>query len=300
MVDLFDTAFLKKLELLTLSARRALVGQSMGEQRSRRLGSSVEFADYRQYTPGDDFRRIDWNAYARFDNLLLKLFREEEDLSLYLLCDASASMDFGKPGKFDYARKVAAALAYIALHNGDRVSLYMLGDDNAGEQAQPIRDSLRSRRGRGTIFEVFDFLQAATTGGATDLSACVQYLISGSVKPGIVVIISDMLLDDGYDHALKRLAYEKFQPMIVHVMAPQEITPDISGDLRLSDSETGHQVDVSPSKRMLDAYQKQLALFRRRVDNFARRHATDYVFAATDTAFEELVLQWMRTANMLS
>jgi len=297
MSDLFDAAFLKKLELLSISARRTFAGQSHGEQRSRRHGSSVEFADFRRYTPGDDFRRIDWNAYARFDNLFLKLFREEEDLSLHLMVDASASMDFGRPNKFDYARKVAGALAYIALHNADRVSLYLLGDNE--DDNLPVHGAMRGRRGRGTIFEAFDFLVEAECQGAANLNACVQYLLTGHAKPGIVVIISDMLLDQGYEDALKRLAYEKFQPMIVHVMAPDEIEPDLTGDLRLTDSETGDHVDVTPTKRLLGVYRKRLAVLRRMISEFAARHETDYVFAATDTPFEDLVLRWMRAADML-
>lgn len=297
MAPLFDTAFLAKLELLTLSARRAFSGTTRGEQRSGKLGSSVEFADYRQYVPGDDFRRIDWNAFARFDNLLLKLFREEEDLNLYLLCDRSASMGFGKPDKFDYARRAAAALAYIALHNGDRVSLYMFGAEQAGES--PVADALRGRRGRGTIFEVFTFLENARTGGQADLAASVQYLLGTKAKPGIVVILSDMLGPDDCDGPLKRLAYEKFQPMIVHIMAPEELDPAVGGDFRLTDSETGEHVDVSPTQRMVDAYREQLDRFRRRLTAAARRRGAEYVFASTDTPLEDLILRWMRRANMV-
>ncbi|MFW6155323.1 MAG: DUF58 domain-containing protein [Planctomycetota bacterium] len=298
MSDLFDAAFLKKLELLTLNARRAMAGQTRGEQRSTRHGSSVEFADYRQYAPGDDFRRIDWNAYARFDNVFLKLFREEEDLNVHVMVDASASMDFGLPNKFTYARRVAGALAYIALHNADRVSVYLLG--RTEDSTVPVLDVTRGRRGRGAIFEVFDFLQQGTCEGAADLNGAVQYLLAGRAQPGIAAIISDFLLPDGYEGAVKRLAYEKFQPMLVHVMAPDEMNPDLTGDLRLTDSETGDHVDVSPTRRLIALYRKRLEAFRQMISAFAATHGTDYVFASTDTPFEDLVLRWMRAANMVT
>lgn len=298
MAELFDSTFMKKLELLTISARRAFRGQMRGEQRSPRTGSSVEFADYRQYSPGDDYRRIDWNAFARFDNLLLKLFREEEDLHLYLLCDASASMRFGRPDKFDYARKVAAALSYIALSNADRVSVYMVGQ--AEGSPVPVRDSLGPRRGKGTIFEIFEFLQSATTGGQADWLGAVKFLLSRKAKPGVAAICSDLLARDGFEAAVERLSYEKFQPMLVHVLAPQEISPPLTGDLRLLDSETGAHVDVSSSKRVAKAYAENLARFLRNTEQFAARHAMEYVFASTDAPFEDLVLRWMRQANIVS
>ncbi len=298
MSDLFDAAFLKKLELLTLNARRAMAGQRRGEQRSTRRGSSVEFADYRQYTPGDDYRRIDWNAYARFDNVFLKLFREEEDLNVHVMVDASASMDFGRPNKFEYARRVAGALAYIALHNADRVSVYLLG--RTEDSTMPVLDVMRGRRGRGAIFEVFDFLQQGTCEGAADLNGAVQYLLAGRAQPGIAAIISDFLLPDGYNSAVKRLIYEKFQPMLLHVMAPDEMNPDLTGDLRLTDSETGDHVDVSPTRRLIVLYRKRLEAFRQMISTFAARSGTDYVFASTDMAFEDLVLRWMRAANMVT
>ncbi len=298
MGDLFDVSFMKKLELLTISARRAFRGQMRGERRSPRQGSSVEFSDYRQYVPGDDFRRIDWNAFARFENLLVKLFREEEDLHLCLLCDASSSMAFGEPSKFDYIRRVAAALAYVALNNADCVSVVLLGAED--DSPSPVHDLMRPRRGKGAIFDVFNFLEAAPMGGQTDLAASVRYLLSRKLTPGVAVVLSDMLLHNGYEQALQLLSYENFQPMVVHVMAPQEIAPSLQGDLRLRDSETGAHVDVSATKRTLAMYQKHVASFRRKLADFAQKNATEYVFASSETPFEDLVLQWMRQANMLT
>lgn len=297
MADLFDNELLKKLELLDIQARRAFRGQMRGEKRSTRHGSSVEFADYRQYYPGDDFRRIDWNAFARFDNLLLKLFQEEEDLHLYLLCDASASMDFGRPNKFDYARKVCAALAYIALSSGDRVSIQTLGSRD--EQPPGVLDSIGPRRGKGSTFELFRFLEHASASGAADLSAAVGLLTARKAKPGVAVICSDLLLPDGYADAVKRLRYQGFEAMLVHLLSPEELEPQLTGDLRLTDSETGDHVDVSPTPRLLKTYAAQLHRFRETARATAAKHGTDYLFTSTAAPLEQFVLTWMRRSNLL-
>lgn len=297
VADLFDNELLKKLELLNISARRAFRGQMRGEKRSPRTGSSVEFADYRQYYPGDDFRRIDWNAYARFDSLLLKLFHEEEDLHLYLMIDGSASMDFGRPNKFDYARKVAAALGYIALCSGDRVSLHLLGSED--DQPPGVLDSIGPRRGKASTFELFRFLERAQPQGQAELDAAARLLLARKAKPGVLVICSDLLLHSGYAEAIKRLSYERFQVMLVHILSPQELQPELAGDLRLTDSETGEHVDVSPTTRMMKTYTEHLQRFRDTAKAFAARHSLEYVFAGTDTPFEQLVMTWMRQANML-
>lgn len=298
MADLFDASFLKKLELLTIAARRAFGGQSQGDRRSRQIGSSVEFADYRPYSPGDDFRRIDWNAYARFDSLVLKLFRREEDLHVILLCDASASMDFGDPNKFDYARRAAAALAYIALHGGDRVSVMLLG--RSDPESSPIRDALRSRRGGGAIFEVFRFLESARCEGRFEMGEVVSRLLAEGHRPGVVVLISDMFFADDLTGSLRRLAYERQQPMLLHILSPEEITPSLKGDLQLVDSETGGRVEVSASPRLMKAYDARLRAFRDGILSTARTNATECVFASTGDAFEDVVLTWMRKANILA
>src|SRR5262249_10171018 len=161
--DLFDEEFLKKLEYLAIVSRKVFAGKVRAERRSRKVGAGVEFADHRDYAPGDDIRYLDWNLFGRMERLLLRLFEEEEDLHVYLLCDASGSMRTGHPPKLEYASKVAAALAYVTLSNLDRVSIVPFGGDER-------RDPLPPARGKGRIFKVFQFLREVEAHGSTHLA----------------------------------------------------------------------------------------------------------------------------------
>src|SRR5215510_16543360 len=157
---LFDDEFLKKLEYLNIISKRLFAGQLRAERRTRRRGTGLEFADYRAYVAGDDFRHLDWKAYLRLNRLILRLFEEEEDLPIYMFVDSSQSMNYGDPTKFDYGRRVAAALCYIGLSNLDRV--------NVVSYADRVRGELRPQRGKGRIFRVFRFLEEITPGGQTN------------------------------------------------------------------------------------------------------------------------------------
>src|SRR5262245_36725099 len=159
-LSLFDDEFLKKLEYLTIVSKRLFAGQFRAERRAMRRGTGVEFADYRSYVAGDDFRHLDWKAYLRLNKLILRLFEEEEDLPIYFFIDSSQSMTYGSPSKLDYARRVAAALCYIGLSNLDRVHL--------ASYAEKVRSELPPQRGKGRIFKVFRFLSDITPGGETN------------------------------------------------------------------------------------------------------------------------------------
>src|SRR6267142_5963370 len=148
---LFDSEFLKKLEYLSLVSRRVFRGSILAQRRTRQLGGGIEFAEHREYAPGDDFRYLDWNVYARHDELLLKRFQEEEDLHVYILLDSSRSMAFGDPPKFDFARQVAAALAYIALADLDRIAVVAFAND--------ILADFPLTRGKGRILSLLKFLE---------------------------------------------------------------------------------------------------------------------------------------------
>src|ERR1700693_5643208 len=159
-VTIFDDEFLKKLEYLNIISKRLFAGQLRAERRTRKRGAGLEFADYRAYVAGDDFRHLDWKAYLRLNRLILKLFEEEEDLPIYFFVDCSQSMTYGQPSKFDYAKRVAAALCYIGLANLDRVNLIAYADR--------VKDELPPQRGKGRIFKVFRFLSEISTGGETN------------------------------------------------------------------------------------------------------------------------------------
>src|SRR5499427_2425047 len=159
-ISLFDDEFLKKLEYLNIISKRLFAGALKAERRTRKRGTGLEFADYRAYVPGDDFRHLDWKAYLRLNRLILKLFEEEEDLPIYFFVDSSRSMNYGRPSKLDYARRVAAALCYIGLANLDRVNLIAYADK--------VRSELPPQRGKGRIFKVFRFLSDVTPSGETN------------------------------------------------------------------------------------------------------------------------------------
>ncbi len=281
---------IRKLERLSIAARRLLSGLLRGERRSKRRGASVEFADFRDYCLGDDPRYIDWNAYGRLDSLFLKLFVEEEELLVWILLDCSASMGFGEPGKLEYAAKVAAALAHIALSSHDRASICLLG--GSGE-------TLPMQRGRGAIFKVIEFLSRAEAGGEADLEAAVRKIVSRSRRRGVVFLISDLFLQEGFLRPLEMLAWSGFDPVVLHVLSREDVEPELSGDIMLVDSETDDAVAVSPDARTLRAYDRRLESFLEAARTGCRKWRMPYMRATTDVPFDEFVLRWLRRASVL-
>jgi uncharacterized protein (DUF58 family) len=293
---LFDPSFLKKLEQLTLVARQLFRGGDRGERRSTAHGASVEFSDFRPYVQGDDFRRIDWNAYAKFESLMLRLFVEEQELAVHLVLDCSASMDFGDPLKFDYARRLAAALAYIALANTDKVTFTAAAVDVETDTfLGPPSGAIRGKPG---ILRLMDILDALRPAGRTDLDASLARFALRTRRAGLVVVISDFLSEPGYEDGIKRLRYGKHEVVLAQVLSPQELQPELLGDVRLVDSETDAGVDVSANRATLQAYARRLAAFLSDLESFAHHHNCSYLLANTKTPFEELVLRQFRTLGL--
>src|ERR1043166_490803 len=181
--SLFDDEFLKKLEYLSIVSKRMFAGQFRAERRSKRRGPGVEFADYRAYVAGDDFRHLDWKAYLRLNRLILRLFEEEEDLPIYFFVDASQSMSYGQPSKLDYARRVAAALCYIGLANLDRVNVVSFADG--------VQNELPPQRGKGGVFKIFRFLTDIVAGGDTNAKESFKTYCTEKRRRGLAVVISD-------------------------------------------------------------------------------------------------------------
>jgi uncharacterized protein (DUF58 family) len=286
MEPYFDSAFLKKLELLTILSRKVFKGKLRGEQRSQKRGSGVEFADYRSYCEGDDYRRIDWNAYARLEDLFLKLYREEEDLSVYILLDRSTSMDFGEPSKLEYAKRIAAALSYIALANLDRVSVSGFA---AGRGP-----SMPLIRGKGNIFRIFGFLEEIEAAGITSLENAVADFCAREKRPGVVIILSDFFEEGDFEKALKRMKYTIFEPMVIHLLAEEEVNPQVGGDYRFVDCETASEVDLSLDGLAIKRYGIRLRQFCERLESFCNSHAIGYLRTVTRVAFEDLILHYLR------
>ena len=287
---ILDATFLKKLERLTLATRRPFSGQMKGEKRSLKRGSSIEFADYREYTLGDDLRYVDWNTAARLGKMFLKLFVEEEDLYLALIVDSSQSMNFGAPKKIHYAVRLAAALGYISLSNYDRVSVQTFAD--------ALGRPMPTQRGRGGILPFFNYLQAVKTGGTTSFSSSLRRFASSVRYKGVAVVISDFF-DPDWQEGMKALLARGYQVAALHVLAEDEIKPTLLGDLRIIDSESGEAKEMSVNPQLMVRYQQTLNSFCAEVEGFCHRYGIDYLRTSTAFPFEDLVLKYMRQNGMI-
>lgn len=290
---LFDEAFLRKLERLSILSRRMMAGQLQGERRSPKRGQSVEFADFRPYTLGDDIRRIDWNAYARLERFFIKLFVEEEDLTVHLLIDASQSMKWGSPDKFSYALRSAGAIGYIALTGLDRVTATALGGGNGGAEGY-----LSPRRGKGQALSLFNFLQQLRPAGRTDLGPRLRHYAAGSLPAGPLVLFSD-LLDDGWQEGLRFLAGRGYDISVLHVLSPDEMDPELTGDLKLIDLETGAEVEITADYDLLQRYRTGLASWQREISDFCAARGIHYVPLVTSISLDDLLFALLRMRGVL-
>ena len=309
---LFDEAFLRKLERLAIMSRRAMAGQLQGERRSPKRGQSVEFADYRPYTPGDDFRRIDWNAYARLERFFIKLFVEEEDLTVHLLVDTSRSMDWGQPNKLWYSVRAAGALGYVALAGLDRVTVTAIGD-TVGQTFLP-------HRGRHQAVALFGFLTGLSADGATDLRRALTRYAAHALQPGPLLLLSDLLdatsdpsshshlpASPGWAEGLRALAARGFEVTVLHILAPDEANPEISDwlsggpgdDFKLRDVETDAEVEITADYDLLERYRDGLAAWQEDLRRFCGARGMHYVPVETSLPFEELLFAWLRQRGVL-
>ena len=295
MEALISPDLMKRLEQLQLLARRRSKSTAKGERRSGARGQSVEFADYRTYVPGDDLRRIDWNLFGRLERLFLKLYEEERELPVTIYLDSSESMSFGRVSKFDFVRQVAGAVGYVALCGFDRVTVepFPLADDQAG-----LVGELRAVRGRQSAMRFFDNLNRLKAGGTADFN---QALRLGAMKhraQGVIVVLSDFLDPAGYEDGLKSLASRGSEVHAVQILAPEELEPSSYGDLRLIDSETGAEQEVTFGKYRLKSYRATVQNYCRRLQEYCRARGIRYQLAQSDTPIEDLLLKAMRTGGM--
>lgn len=279
--DLLDPDFLRKLDQLSLVARRVFPGTLRGERRSTRRGASVEFADYRNYTAGDDLRRVDWNVYARLEKLFLKLFVEEEDLHVYILLDCSRSMSFGSPSKLLYAKRLAAALSYIALGNLDRVGLGALNGSAV--------HTLTPKRGKRAVFGIFDWLSSIQASGPTDLGESLRDFTRRTSRPGVLIVISDFL-DENYRSGLAAALSRRFEVTLLQVLDEEEVNPSLVGDLLLIDSENGDRREITMGQTLLKRYRERFAQFCKDIENFSTRYGCNYVRVTNQTGFDVFLL----------
>lgn len=297
---LFSESFLRQLEHLALLYHRSAISQMQGERRSARRGQSVEFSDFRPYTLGDDFRRIDWNAYARLERLFIKLFVEEQDVTVHLLVDASASMRWGEPSKLAYAARAAGAIGYVALVGLDRVTASVLGNGGAnGASAAGQVKTMPPIRGKRNALALFNFmLKVSAEAGeaqkerlqrppATPVAALMNYAAS-AIHPGPLVLISD-LMEDGWQPGLSRLAGRGFEVTLLHVLSPDEVQPEFEGDFKLIDAESDAAVEISANFETLERYRQALAAWQASWGRFCARRGMHYVPVDTSIPLEDVL-----------
>lgn len=316
-----DPVFLRRLERLRIQARRAFPGTMRGERRSTRRGASVEFRDFRKYEAGDDFRHVDWSIFARLERLMLRQFVEEEDVRIDILIDQSRSMCFGEPmTKFDFARRAAAALAFLAVSSLDRVSIATFDSD--------LRSRTRALRGRGHLHNVLGFLEklsyrrieterseAGRVNGesqaltptaeqpidaerGTSLSAAIKKYQRSSKRTGILFVISDFLDAGDFRVEMKLLVQRGYDLNLIQVLAPEELEPSMTGDLMLVDSESGATREVTVNERVLTAYRSALASYTTSLESFCRSTGIGYTMVPADVSFEDLLLKRLVEGRM--
>ena len=295
-----SSELLRKLEFLRVVSRRLHAGRFAALTRSRKLGRGIDFADHRPYTPGDDFKDIDWNLYGRLDRLMVRLAEEETELNLHLLVDSSASMaaPFGGihgqaegTSKAEYTRRIATALAYIALAHLDRVHIWPFGEG--------LMKPLSPPRHKAQAAQVYRYLGRVEAGSATDLEAAARGLVSVTHTRGIVLVLSDFLAPGGWQKGLDALRHARFEVGLLQVSAPEDGDVPVRGEVVLVDPETARRRRVRVTERIATAYRRAFAEHGEALQRYARAHKLFYAHGRSDQPFEEMVMHTMRAERLL-
>lgn len=292
---LLTPELLRRLEQFQLLAARRAKSSAKGERRSRARGQSVEFADYRNYVPGDDLRYLDWNLYGRLERLFLKLYEEERELPVRIFLDASESMTFGEPRKFDFARQVAAAIGYVALCGFDRVTVVPFGEST---ENTAFAGALRAVRGRKSSLQYFQNLTRLQAHGNASLNDALRRGALEARQAGVAVVLSDFLDPAGYEKGLLALIGRGFHVNAVQILSPEELAPTSFGDLRLVDSETGAMQEVSFGKFRLSAYQQTVQAFIQRLREFCQARGINFFSVSSAMPLEDLLLKQLRAGEI--
>jgi uncharacterized protein (DUF58 family) len=286
-----DSHTLQRLDTLSLQARRPMASGRPGRRRSPLAGSSMEFSDFRRYTPGDDFRRIDWRAYARLERLFLRVFEAEENITVTILIDCSDSMYYGTPSKADLAIALAAALAYVSLKCEDNVIVGALTDR--------LVSFRRSSGGKNAIWNIGDFLTRLPRSGSTDLNRALYDLGRVVNSPGLTIVLSDFMAPGGYQTGIRAVRQLRQEVAMLQILSPEEIQPDIQGDWQLRDSEGSGSIDVSISPGILSAYQERLADFTQEIAEFAHMHMATYTLIPSEMSVVDVVQRLLRQIELV-
>jgi uncharacterized protein (DUF58 family) len=280
---------------LDVTSRKVFFGKLKGERRSKKRGESVEFADHRPYVMGDDLRHIDWNIFARLDNLFMKLFLEEEDLSLHIVIDASASSDMGGAhNKFVFMQRAAMAMGYVGLVNLNRVAVTAMGEGEGG-----IAGSLKDLRGRRRTRELATFLCGLEPGGSFSFREAAERILLSRRGKGIMLVFSDFFFKDGFEQGLRLLVGRGYDVFAIQVLSPQEIDPPLTGDLRLKDIEDADLAEVTVSAPLLKRYKANLEAYCAHLQSFCAQRAMNFMTVRSDTPVDVLVLDYLRQRGVV-
>jgi len=315
--DLVSTDLIAKLEPLDISSRKVFFGKAKGERRSKKRGESVEFSDHRPYVTGDDTRHIDWNIFGRLDKLFLKLFLEEEDLSLHVVIDCSESSDCGEPSKFQFMQRAAMAISYVGLVNLNRVSATSMGgyvetpasagDDAAGGGegrvaaglGQDVSSSIRDLRGRRRVHDLSRWLCGLRPAGSFSFREAAERIVMSRRGKGVMLVFSDFFFKDGFEVGLKLLVGRGYDVYCIQVLSPQEVDPPLTGDLRLKDVEDGDFAEVTISAPLLKRYKANLAAYCESLREFCSRRDMNLLTVKSDTPIDTLMLDYLRKRGVV-
>jgi uncharacterized protein (DUF58 family) len=288
---LLSEDLLRRVERLSLKIRRPLPGGPAGEHLGRGQGTSIEFADHRPYSPGDDFRRIDWNALARLDELTIRVTEPREDVGLYVILDCSSSMASGDGAKARVARQLAAGLAYLALNQLDVVRVYALGNGMVSRSPRYT--------GRKQAADVFRLLRGLPVVPSTDLGAGFAGFLADRPARGLVVVLSDLLIGSDYRRGLRRVVQMGFEVALVHVLSEAELNPRLTGDVELIDSETAETIKISMTLDTLSSYRRDVERWQQDLADFCRSLGARYVPAPAERGLETILLNDFRRYSIV-
>ncbi len=291
LTELLKPDFMARLDSLDVLSRKILQGKLQGERRSKRRGQSVEFADHRPYVAGDDLRFVDWNIYGRLEQLFLKLFVEEQDLTIHIVIDVSASSGFGEPAKELFIKKLTAALGYVSLVNNNRLTISSFSEG--------VKGQLKNMRGRNYIGDMAEFLLTMRCEGPSHFDSSCRQLVAGRIGSGIVIVLSDFLFKEGFDTALRRLISRQYDLYVIQVLSPEELTPELTGDLKLVDIEDSDTAEITISTALLKYYKRNLTAYCNELKDFCTRRGAAYILAYSADSVETLTLNYLRRIRLL-
>jgi len=295
--QIIDEEFISMLEGRDLFRKVPMDGMFGGNRRSAAYGSSAEFAEYRDYIPGDDLRRIDWNLFARFDKLLTKLYVDEKQQHHRIIIDTSASMDWGQPSKFDSALKFAAALCYLAVNGLDRVSLYEL----KGNAMKQIGRTVATREG---FYELVKELNLLKCGTEADIGAAITAEENTGGHDGITVLISDFLTDSDWKAAIDYLVFNKREVWLLQILSEDETAPGMHGKMLFLDSEGIGEEDAKNyktevTKSELKAYAEAFKYHQKDIKTFCDSRGVRFIPLCTSTGVERMLFEQSVEAEMI-